>query len=153
MNRDEVINIMLEIKKRKPNYFLNFSAQDKNNLVDEWVDRLSEYEYVTVLKLVLDSLNSHNRIPYPRDIIEAIQRNAIQNSISLTNGIYSRYGCPDGIIRYGESLYNELSRDDWYKIPADMMSRMEYDPSLNTPKQEAERQTLLQEALRLQALD
>lgn len=149
MNREEVILTLKRISELKPRYFSNIPKDDKYKKIDEWLACLKEYSFSSVISFVESYISEVNRVPD----IELIIDNAKQIKEMDVIEKVEKYRCQDGRIRYGESLYNELSFDDWYKIPAEMMSRMEYDPSLNTPKQEAERQTLLVEALRLQALD
>ena len=141
MTRNEVLEVMKAIKNLKPYYFDHMSKEKKLELVDEWTSSLSPYDYNSILKITIDFINDKDMVPYPREIIDKLETFEWMKYIQKDGDRYI----------YGENLINYIGFRIWDDvIPKDILDRLDYDPSMNTPEQEAERQEILKMILAMQ---
>lgn len=144
MTRNETIEVFKLLKQMKPNYFETLSQEKKLDLVDEWTDRLSMFNFDLVKEASKEYVFQHNRIPYPREVIEYLGANR-ETIDQRVNPWYKRFPQSEKI-RYTDADVRGLTLDEWRLLPREMAVRMEYyiDPS------DEIRNALLKEALEIQ---
>lgn len=142
MNRDESIKVLKEIKMLRPRYFSSFSNDQKRKLIDDWTDELNEYDFESVISSVLKFMDTNNKVPYPSEI-----------SAILKKDEWKQYTRIEGNrIIYGESLIQYFGTSSWSSVIdfGHLDSKgliLEYDPKMNTHKQEHNRKMILERAL------
>ena len=147
MNREETLNVMVHIKAKKPNYFNNFTNEQKVKLVDEWTDCLSEYPFTSVYEFVDEYIKQFNKVPYPKEIIENIKKDDWKQFVRQ-EGNY---------LLYGESLINFIGFRCWsdvidYSELEIKGLKLKYDPRMNTQEEEEERQYWIKKAMEIKEM-
>lgn len=141
MTRDETINILSDINKKRPSFFKNKSKEEKEQMIQEWHACLANENFNVVSYVTNIFLNSSRFVPYPREIRDYIHMNKDELD-KIFNPWYLHF--PNkGIVFYSDSDIEWASWYDWNSIPRELENRMFYrcDPN------DEERNKLLKIAL------
>lgn len=72
MNREETIQVLLKVNNQTNQYLSKLSKTKKLEIVNEWVETLTNQPQNIVLKAVDIYFKSADRFPFPREILEII---------------------------------------------------------------------------------
>lgn len=129
MTRNEVVEALAFLNNKKDGVLSRFSKQQKENMIQEWLNVLSVCRYDHVIDAIEKFISKSGYIPYANEILNIVNEQLDENAKSLWYRFFPEEGdfyYTDKQMKEASDYVKEATNDKEWRIPDEMRKRMHY---------------------------